>query len=78
MLNRQVKEYEYFLCARNRCHKAWELALWLVYPSASASDFDNLVFTRSHKRKRIRPVSNVVPLPCRTQLIELNSTPERQ
>ena len=28
-------------------HKAWERALWLVYPSTSASDSDNLVFTRS-------------------------------
>jgi len=30
-------------------HKAWERALWLVYPSASASDSDNLV-SLDHKR----------------------------
>ena len=28
-------------------HKAWKCALWLVYPFVSASDSDNLVFTRS-------------------------------
>ena len=28
-------------------HKAWERVLWLVYPSASASDSNNLDFTRS-------------------------------
>ena len=34
--------------------EAWEYVpvLWLVYPSASASDSDNLVFTKSGSRKR--------------------------
>ena len=34
--------------------------------------------TFEHFSKAIRPISNVVLLPCRTQLIELNSTLARQ
>ena len=36
---------------RHWWNEKWERALWLVYPSASASDSNNLVFTRSYLRR---------------------------
>ena len=38
---------EAYLFSERRNRKAWQRALWLVYPSASSSNSDNLVFTKS-------------------------------
>ena len=49
---------------------SWSTSIFLVYGLSDHS----IILRVCTPPKRVRPISNVVLLPCRTKLIELNST----
>lgn len=58
-----------FFAVKFCIRRTWRRALWLLYSSASAYASDNLVFTRSYKRKRKRLIlATPIPSPLRLRL----------
>ena len=57
-----------FFAVKFCTRRTWRRALWLLYSSASAYASDNLVFTRSYKRKRKRSDS------CDSDSVALTTT----